>query len=177
MAKQPSGDWAWLGSGEQIFIPDVKITADDPTYVLHPVRGYSGSLAVEDISEKIIGWMPVEVTGHNTVREWMDAVKWVGPGRPAQASEAHSSDIRIETHRKPTRDGSPGVYLIHRADARPDSRPLGFLEKYADTRDEVHPWKAYAFVPGVRDKSTYLGAFYKGDGGKDAAIQAILDWK
>ena len=58
-------------------MPDVRIDTDDPLYVLRPCRGYSASLAVENIDRRIIGWMPVTVLGFETVRAWMDATNYV----------------------------------------------------------------------------------------------------
>ena len=67
------GDRAWLQDRE-IFLPDVKITKDDSSYVYHPMRGYSASVAVEDIDGNFIGWMSVDdLPGgpYKNVREWM----------------------------------------------------------------------------------------------------------
>lgn len=76
-----AGDWAWLGSGERIFVPDVKITRDDPSYVYHPLRGYSASVAVENIDGRFIGWMSVDdLPGgpYKNTREWMVKNKVTG---------------------------------------------------------------------------------------------------
>lgn len=49
---------------------------------------------------------------------------------------------------------------------------VGLLEKYTDTRTEKHPWKAFA---GIGTACTYLRSYYPNEGGKKAAIQAVLD--
>lgn len=62
--------------------------------------------------------------------------------------------------------GSYSLYLI-----RVNGRAVGLLEKYPNTRTETHPWKAFL---GVGLKADYQGAFYAEDGGKKAALDAIL---
>ena len=75
--------------------------------------------------------------------------------------------------------GSASLYLVK------DDRgtPIGFLEKFRNTRTETHPWKAFRFE-GYEDRNHYLGAFYEDGsvpqdgqtlfGGKKAALQAIF---
>lgn len=65
--------------GPSFWLPDVRIDEDDPSYVLHPMRGTSTSLAVFDGDDKCIGWMPVGVLGFDTVKEWIEATgyEWV----------------------------------------------------------------------------------------------------
>jgi hypothetical protein len=49
------------------------------------------------------------------------------------------------------------------------SREVGLLEKYANTRDEEHPWKAFLGVgPGCK----FIDAFY-GTRGRACALAAI----
>ena len=48
---------------------------------------------------------------------------------------------------------------------------VGLLEKFKDTRTEKNPWKAFK---GYGQECTYIGAFYKKDGGKQGAILAVL---
>lgn len=57
-----------------------------------------------------------------------------------------------------------------------DGKAIGLLEKYRNTASETHPWKAffYSVPPGPNVKTEYLGAFYAAQGGKRAAIQAII---
>lgn len=50
-------------------------------------------------------------------------------------------------------------------------RQLGFIEKMPQDRCTITPWKAFL---GIGMHTEYLGAFYKQDGGKGAAINAIL---
>ena len=53
-----------------------------------------------------------------------------------------------------------------------DGREVGMLEKYRDIpQKEWHPWKAYA---GIGAMAQSVGAFYDEDGGKAAAIQAVV---
>ncbi len=78
--KNPTGDWVWIshmGKKWEAFLPDVKITSDDPSYVLHAMHGYSNSLAVEDIDGKIIGWIPIGALGYPEVKTWMKATNYI----------------------------------------------------------------------------------------------------
>lgn len=60
------------------------------------------------------------------------------------------------------------AYLVRR-----DAVVVGMLTKWRDTRSTTNPWKAALAVDGIFD-ATYLGAFYAADGGRKAAITAIL---
>lgn len=73
------GDWCYVdGFGDQrVFVPDVKIEKDDPTYVYRPCRGYSASLAVEDIDGKIIGWIDTTTLGYFSAKHWMISVNYL----------------------------------------------------------------------------------------------------
>lgn len=67
---------------------------------------------------------------------------------------------------------SPALYEVHQ-----DRVLLGFLEKYRDSKYETHPWKAMvpAFVGGRRPMvGDMIGVFYAHEGGKQAAIKALL---
>lgn len=59
-----------------------------------------------------------------------------------------------------------------------NGRAIGLLEKYRNTASETHPWKAfwYLVLPGSgrHAETEYLGAFYRAEGGKRAALQAII---
>jgi hypothetical protein len=48
---------------------------------------------------------------------------------------------------------------------------IGLLEKWKNTRTEKHPWKAFK---GVGKACTFLKSFYPEEGGKDAAILAVV---
>jgi hypothetical protein len=48
---------------------------------------------------------------------------------------------------------------------------LGLLEKFPDTRSDKHPWKAYG---GCGATAVFLGSFYPSEGGKEAALRAVL---
>lgn len=67
--------------------------------------------------------------------------------------------------------GSPARQLVTR-----DGVAIGLLEKFRNTASETHPWKAFFYVvpPGPKVQIAYLGAFYRAEGGKRAAIQAII---
>jgi len=52
-----------------------------------------------------------------------------------------------------------------------DGREIGLLTKYRDTRTEWHPWKAFA---GIGMSSRFLAAYYPSEGGKDAALAAVV---
>lgn len=70
-----NGTWGWTAN-RRIWIPEVKITEDDPTAVYVPLRGCSGSLAVFNLEDVCIGWLPIEVLGFPSVKEWMAATGW-----------------------------------------------------------------------------------------------------
>jgi hypothetical protein len=65
------GTWAWTENG-QVFIPEVKITSTEPGMILHGLRGHGYQLAVEKHGE-IVGWMPIETAGFNSVKDWIAA--------------------------------------------------------------------------------------------------------
>ena len=73
--------------------------------------------------------------------------------------------IVLEQVRKAT-SGRAAQYLV-----KQDGLVLGLLEKYRDTRIEQHPWKAFR---GVGVACTYLRSFFPNEGGKQAAITAIV---
>lgn len=70
-----SGDWGWTGNG-RVWIPEVRITEDDPSYVLVPLRGYCALLAVFSIDDHCIGWIGIDDLGYETVKDWMRATNW-----------------------------------------------------------------------------------------------------
>lgn len=53
-----------------------------------------------------------------------------------------------------------------------DRREIGFLTRYANSKRETHPWKAFR---GIGMSAEYLGAYYSADGGKRAAIAAVVE--
>lgn len=78
-----------------------------------------------------------------------------------------AGSVKVESYRK-ARGSSPSVYLV-----RLDGRVVGLLEKFRNTRQDTHPWKAF----GPRNGSTQnllLGVFYQEDGGRKAALEAII---
>lgn len=56
-----------------VFVPDVEIKQDDPSYVYAAQRGYSGTLAVFNLEDECIGWIDTRTLGFETARAWMDA--------------------------------------------------------------------------------------------------------
>ena len=55
------------------------------------------------------------------------------------------------------------------------SREVGLIEKLnAREKGTVHPWKAFLLNGNETTPNTMLGAFYETDGGKAAAIAAII---
>ncbi len=52
-----------------------------------------------------------------------------------------------------------------------DGEIIGLLEKWKNTRTDKHPWKAFK---GHGAACTFLKAFYPEEGGKDAAILAVV---
>lgn len=70
------GEWARSGKRE-IFVPDVQIQNDDPTYAYLPLNGYSASLAVFDVDDNVIGWIDTRTLGYESAREWMVANKYI----------------------------------------------------------------------------------------------------
>lgn len=66
---------------------------------------------------------------------------------------------------------NPSRHLVRR-----DGVAIGLLERYRNTSTDTHPWKAFFYIvpPGPKVQTEYLGAFYQPQGGKRAAIQAIL---
>jgi len=73
------GDSAWTAN-RQIFIPDRQIKRDDPEYVYVPLRGYSASLAVFDLDDRVIGWIDTRTLGYESAKEWMRATNWRDQG-------------------------------------------------------------------------------------------------
>lgn len=78
--------------------------------------------------------------------------------------------ITIECKRKAV-NKMPSLHLVKFGGVE-DEHIIGLLEKYNNTRTEQHPWKAFL---GWGMNTTYLGSFYPNEGGRKAALQAILD--
>ena len=58
------------------------------------------------------------------------------------------------------------MYRVERGGAH-----LGLIEKMPQDRSTITPWKAFA---GIGFNLRYLGAFFANQGGKDAAVSAVL---
>jgi len=52
-----------------------------------------------------------------------------------------------------------------------DGNIIGLLEKWNNTKTEKHPWKAFK---GHGKACSFLRSFYPNEGGKDAAIMAVV---
>lgn len=63
-----------------IRIPENQVKEDKPEYVYVPLRGYSASLAVFDISDACIGWIDTRTLGYESAAEWIKATKWRDQG-------------------------------------------------------------------------------------------------
>lgn len=48
---------------------------------------------------------------------------------------------------------------------------IGFIEKFKPRKGERHPWKSFA---GIGERARFLRVFYPEDGGKKAAIRAVV---
>jgi hypothetical protein len=75
-AVNAKGTFVRLGDGRDVFVPDIKIARDpNREYTYAPSHGYAHTLVVFDEGHKAIGWGDVrELTGHQTVRAWMEDV-------------------------------------------------------------------------------------------------------
>jgi hypothetical protein len=66
----------------------------------------------------------------------------------------------------------PGTYLVYHG-----SDVIGGLERHRNTRIESHPYKAYGINNTVdRTLTRFLGSFYERDGGKELAVEAIVNY-
>ena len=102
--SRTKGDWAWTGSNQQVFIPDVKIPADgkeDGRYGV-PLRGYGHTVGVWDSkTDKFVGYMVVEELGMKNVKEWMEHAN-LEPIRKfmekSTLENGRSSSSKVECH-------------------------------------------------------------------------------
>lgn len=74
--------------------------------------------------------------------------------------------IKLEQTRKP-KGKITGQWIV-KAD---DGNIIGVIEKYSNTKNAKHPWKAFS---GVGETCRFINSFYDNEGGKNAAIQAIV---
>jgi hypothetical protein len=52
-----------------------------------------------------------------------------------------------------------------------DGVNVGYMEKYANTRTEIHPWKVWHLSPVTgQTMPESFRVFYEADGGKKAAV-------
>lgn len=65
-----------------------------------------------------------------------------------------------------------GKYAPARYIVAVDGKEIGHVEKYNNSRSEKHPWKAWL---GVGENIGFSGSFFDVDGGKRAAIRALLN--
>lgn len=74
-------------------------------------------------------------------------------------------DVKLVLSRK-AKTGQAAQYLVVRGE-----NVIGLPEKYNDTRCEQHPWKAFR---GIGMACTFIRSFYPCEGGKAAAVAAIV---
>lgn len=83
MSRHHKGDWVWIDAHGETFMPDRRITVLATTHLLRPCRGSSTTLAVEDIHDRIIGWMSVEDAPggpYERVAHWIAEVGYIERG-------------------------------------------------------------------------------------------------
>ena len=74
---------------------------------------------------------------------------------------------RLECERKPQGE-TAGLWLVKEAAT---GKIIGLLEKYHDTPITKHPWKYWV---GDGKDAKFLGSFYEREGGRNAAVAAIV---
>lgn len=77
-SKKKPGDPAWVDGHGEIIVPDKRLDPK-PRYCYRPMRGYSASLAVEEMDGSVIGWVAVDDLGYTEprgVKEWMEETKY-----------------------------------------------------------------------------------------------------
>ena len=85
-----------------------------------------------------------------------------------------NNEITLIQIRKASK-GQPAGYMVKMG----ETRVIGFLDKYPNTRTETHPWKAFAAkLNPAGDGFMYAGeiafqCFYENQGGKTAAIEFL----
>jgi hypothetical protein len=80
-------------------------------------------------------------------------------------------DVKVTKLEQGQRDRKVSTYLV-----TVDGRPVGLLEKWRDTRTTTNPWKAFLLDGSASPPrpNTMLGAFYAADGGREAALAAVV---
>ena len=78
--------------------------------------------------------------------------------------ELMNAAVRLER-----KDESGELWVVSR-----DGAEVGFVTKCARRVGENHPWKAFR---GIGFAAEFLGSFYSREGGKNAAILAIVGRK
>lgn len=73
---------------------------------------------------------------------------------------------------KITKLPSSGSYITRHLITNRHGLPLGFVEKFRDDRCTVNPWKAFV---GIGADCKMIAVFYKEDGGKAAAVNAVIN--
>jgi hypothetical protein len=71
-----NGEFAYVDGFGHTFLPDVRVYPFE-RYVYRPMRGYSAILAVEDTDGSLIGWVLVTDLGHDTVKAWIKAERYL----------------------------------------------------------------------------------------------------
>ena len=75
-----------------------------------------------------------------------------------------NASVRLER-----KDDSGELWVVSRGGAE-----VGFVTKCARRKGESHPWKAFR---GIGFAAEFLGSFYPREGGKNAAVLAIVGRK
>lgn len=83
-------------------------------------------------------------------------------------SKSRNGDVTLREERKPTTRQEGLWVVLH------NHEEVGFLTRYANSRTDFHPWKAFR---GIGLNAEFVGTFYPEEGGKKAAILKILDEK
>jgi len=69
----------------------------------------------------------------------------------------------------PAKNGSKETMVV----VHKDGVFIGFVRKFTDTKTTKNPWQACGtWLPGKPNK--FLGSFWPVDGGKEAAINAVI---
>lgn len=71
----------------------------------------------------------------------------------------------------------PGSQKFAEYLVRADGVVIGLVTKFHDDRWTTHPWKALGLVPRgapITTPNPFLGNFFKADGGKQAAVAAVV---
>jgi hypothetical protein len=89
------------------------------------------------------------------------------PPKPSVSRNALTSRPDITVTKLPSSGSHLSRYLI----TNQHGLELGLVEKFRDDRTTINPWKAFL---GIGAACRMIGAFYKEDGGYNAAVNAVI---